>query len=89
LLKSFGTSLLCNITVLKNIFKSKKLKAMKRQTISLFTQLDKEDLAALTTIVKESLDVYFVPTTEKVFSQADLWNIHRMKRPFVQRRGIF
>lgn len=62
---------------------------MKRQTISLLTQLDKEDLTTLTTVVKETLDVHFAPTTEKVFSRADLWNIHRMRRPFVQRRGIF
>ena len=62
---------------------------MKRQTISLFAQLDKEDLTALTTVVKETLDVHLVPTTEKIFSPADLWNIHRMRRPFVQRRGIF
>ena len=63
---------------------------MKHQTtFSLFAQLDKEDLTALTTEVKEILDVHFKPATEKIFSPADLWNIHRMKRPFNQRRGIF
>ncbi|MFT3678987.1 MAG: hypothetical protein QM791_01865 [Ferruginibacter sp.] len=62
---------------------------MKRQSISLFAQLDKEDLTALTTVVKETLDAHTKQSHEKVFSQADLWNIHRMRRPFVQRRGIF
>jgi len=62
---------------------------MRRQLVSLFTSLTKEELAAITNIVKEVVAVGNKPTSEKVFSSADLWNIQRQKRTFVQRRASF
>lgn len=59
---------------------------MKRITSSLFTRLNKEQLTAITSIVKEVVAVDHKSTTNKIFSSADLWNIQRHKRTFVQRR---
>jgi hypothetical protein len=59
---------------------------MRRQSISLFTRLTKEELASITTIVKEVVAMEHKATIEKKFSPADLWNIQRQKRTFVQRR---
>lgn len=72
----------------KTFLNKLKLKAMKRQTFSLFLHLGKKELQTLTTVVSERLDTNFNPMHEKVFGSADMWNINRMKRSFVQRRGI-
>jgi hypothetical protein len=62
---------------------------MKRQqTFSFFTRLGKKELEVLTTVVAETMAPGFEASAEKVFSRADLWNIHRSRRVFVQRRGI-
>lgn len=62
---------------------------MRRQSISLFTRLTKEELSSITTIVKETVAADYKITSEKIFSAADLWNIQRRKRTFVQRRFSF
>lgn len=59
---------------------------MRRITPSLFTSLNKEQLTAITSIVKEVVAVDHKSNTNKIFSSADLWNIQRQKRTFVQRR---
>ena len=59
---------------------------MRRIIPSLFTSLNKEELTAITSIVKEVVAVGHKSTTNKIFSSADLWNIQRQKRTFVQRR---
>jgi hypothetical protein len=59
---------------------------MKRLSTTLFTRLNKEELAGITNIVKEVVAVGHKTTSDKIFSAADLWNIQRQKRTFVQRR---
>ncbi len=62
---------------------------MKRQSSSLFTPLGKEELNALATTVNEVVAFDFKNPSSKIFSAADLWNIQRQRRSFVQRRNRF
>ena len=62
---------------------------MRRLSSTLFTRLNKEELAGITHIVKEVVAVGHKTTSDKIFSSADLWNIQRQKRSFVQRRFSF
>jgi hypothetical protein len=82
-----GTLLLSIPASTKN--KKLKLKVMKRQSTSLFTQLGKEELTALTTTVNEVVAFDCKNSNNKIFSAADLWNIQRQRRSFVQRRNRF
>lgn len=58
---------------------------MKQQSNALFTQLNKQEVANLTTVVKETLAIG-IAATHKTFSAVDLWNIHRQRRSLVGRR---
>lgn len=58
---------------------------MKTQSTSLFTSISKTETAQLTSIVAETLAS--VNKGTKSFTAADLWNIQRQKRSFVQRRS--
>ncbi len=60
---------------------------MKKQNQGYLTYVTKMELLALTTIVEEKLDVIQVEE-KKAFTSAELWNIQRQRRSFVQRRGI-
>jgi hypothetical protein len=62
---------------------------MRRQSVSLFTTLSKEELEAIINTVNETLATGQPSMKEKKFSAADLWNIQRQKRSFVQRRSSF
>jgi hypothetical protein len=62
---------------------------MRHQHNTLFVQLSKEAFAQLTVTVNEVIAVDFKNSQQKVFSAADLWNIQRQKRNFVQRRNRF
>ncbi len=62
---------------------------MKRQSTSLFTQLGKEEINSLTATVTETVAFDCKAGQHKIFSAADLWNIQRQKRNFVQRRNRF
>ena len=63
---------------------------MKKQSNTLFAQLGENEVNNLTTIVSETLAFGFqVPAPKKVFTAAELWNIQRQKKSFVQRRSIF
>ena len=46
------------------------------------------ELQKLTIMVEETIAADFKQEEKKVFSSADLWNIQRNKRAFVQRRFI-
>lgn len=59
---------------------------MRHQSNSLFTTLSKEELEAIINIVSETIAVGQTNMREKKFNAADLWNIQRQKRTFVQRR---
>lgn len=60
---------------------------MKRQTTTLFfSNLGKEEVERLTSIVTEVIAVPVKKIISKNFSAADLWNIQKQRRGFVQRR---
>jgi len=59
---------------------------MKKQSANNFTQISKEHSTELTTVVKETLALGFIPV--KVFSTADLWNIQRRRKPTMYRRHL-
>ena len=60
---------------------------MKRQTTTLFfSNLGKEEVERLTSIVTEVIAVPVKKIISKNFSVADLWNIQKQRRSFVQRR---
>jgi hypothetical protein len=60
---------------------------MKKRSNTLFTYLNIEQVDNLTLIVKETL-AKNVSTMPNTFNAADLWNIQRQKKGFVQRRYI-
>lgn len=59
---------------------------MKKQSKTLFTQIDEDQYKTMTTVVNETLASGFNQHSNKIFSTADLWNIQRQKRTTVQRR---
>lgn len=69
-------------------FEQIKIEIMKRQSNLFFGQIDKEEILKLTNIVRETIAVPEKQIDEKIFSAADLWNIQRQKRNFLQRRFL-
>jgi len=61
---------------------------MKTQLTNLFSQISKTEVDNLTTQVKETLAMGLTQNSSKVFSAAELWNIQRQRRTFVQRRAF-
>ncbi len=62
---------------------------MKKQNQGYLTYVTKMQLLALTNITEEKLDVdYKVEERKPSFTAAELWNIQRNRRSFVQRRGF-
>lgn len=61
---------------------------MKKQNQGYLTQVTNMELQKLTIMVEETIAADFKQEEKKVFSSADLWNIQRNKRAFVQRRFI-
>jgi hypothetical protein len=57
---------------------------MKTQNNNLLSILSKEETTKLTTIVNETLATGM--GQHKAFTAAELWNIQRRRRSFVQRR---
>jgi hypothetical protein len=57
---------------------------MNTQNIHLLNTLTKAETSKLTTIVSETLALGMHP--HKAFTAAELWNIQRRRRSFVQRR---
>jgi hypothetical protein len=60
---------------------------MKHQSNTLFTQLNKQEVENLTTVVKETI-AFGIAATHKTFSAVDLWNIHRQRRSLGGRRTL-
>ena len=56
---------------------------MKTQNNNLLSTLSKEETAKLTTVVDETLALGM--SQHKPFTAAELWNIQRRRRSFVQR----
>ena len=61
---------------------------MKKQSTTLFTDINKEQLTNLTTIVKETVSLG-IQAARRKFSAAELWDIQRRKRVFPTRRLSF
>ncbi len=61
---------------------------MKKQNQGYLTQVTKMELLKLTTVTEETIATEIKQEEKKVFSSADLWNIQRNRRSFVQRRLI-
>ena len=61
---------------------------MKKQSTVLLNELSKQQLAVLTTEVKETVAFGMVAPVAKKFTVADLWNIHRQVKVRSQRRFI-
>jgi len=59
---------------------------MKKNSNVLFAQINKESVDQLTNIVKETIATGISKVTNRTFSAADLWNIQRQKKSFIQRR---
>lgn len=60
---------------------------MRHQSVSLFTVLTKEEIENIIKTVSETIATsHSTASREKNFSAADLWNIQRQRRTFVQRR---
>ncbi len=59
---------------------------MKKQHNNYLTSLPVTEVAKLINIVKETIATECRPQQKKVFNAADLWNIQKQRRSFVQRR---
>lgn len=71
------------------IKKQLKIKFMRNEFISLFAELNAKELENLTHEVKETIAAN-VPAagTKQVFTAANLWNIHNMRRVREPRRAF-
>ncbi len=58
---------------------------MNTNNTNLFTRISDAQTSNLTTVVTETLS--FEINKKKTFTAAELWNIQRQKRSFVQRRS--
>ncbi|MFT3682377.1 MAG: hypothetical protein QM791_19130 [Ferruginibacter sp.] len=61
---------------------------MKKLLNNLFTPLSKRELNDLTTEIKETIAFDLTAGRQKVFTSADLWNIHRSGRVRHSRRFL-
>jgi hypothetical protein len=61
---------------------------MKKQNQGYLTYVTAMELQKLTSMVEERIDADVKAEEKKIFSAAELWNIQRNKRSFVQRRFI-
>lgn len=61
---------------------------MKATTGNLLSQISKEGVKELTTLVKETLDFGYQKQPTKTFSAAQLWDIQRRGRQAGSRRGF-
>ncbi len=62
---------------------------MKKQSTSLFGDINREELKNLTNVVKETLGLGLTQSNKRMFSAAELWDIQRRKRTFTTRRFSF
>jgi len=59
---------------------------MKKQSMNFITSMSETSLQNLVKIVDETLAFDAIPAKKKTFTAAELWNIQRRRRSFVQRR---
>lgn len=58
---------------------------MKKQSLSLFTEMSKTAVENLSQEVKETLATG-ISSNRKPFTTIDMWNIHRQRKTMAQRR---
>ena len=61
---------------------------MKKSTTSLFATISNIQLESLTNQVQETLALAYSSKNNRVFTNADLWNIQRQAKSRVQRRFL-
>ncbi len=71
-----------NLTILKT-------KKMKILLNSFLESLNQSEVKILTTEVKETLALNFKNEKNKIFSSAELWNIHRRRKNISARKFYF
>ena len=63
---------------------------MRTEFINLFAELNAQELESLTKEVRETVAVHDDAGNAKpLFTAANLWNIHNMKRDRISRRMLF
>ena len=65
--------------------KNKNITVMRKESTSLFTQISKEGLENLTSIVDETSATEITYPKSKKFTVADLWNIRKSRKQSKQR----
>lgn len=61
---------------------------MKKLSNVLFSQLTRKELNVLTTVIDETIATEFSFKENKVFTPADMWNIHRNLKSRITRRYL-
>ena len=59
---------------------------MKKHTNNYIAQISKLQLNNLINIVDETLATDIAPSEKRAFTTADLWNVQRNRKNFIQRR---
>ncbi|HEU5052457.1 MAG TPA: hypothetical protein VFT78_05055 [Hanamia sp.] len=62
---------------------------MKLESNNLLEKLNQTEIKILTTEVKETVDKNFKPVKKRIFSAAELWDIHRRRRNLLVKRIMF
>ncbi len=61
---------------------------MKKQSTSVLTQMSNNEVEKLTGTVNENLSAGLNSSKQKIFTAADLWNIHQHRDKRVVKRGL-
>jgi hypothetical protein len=61
---------------------------MKKQSTSLLTQISTNQMEELTGTVNGNLNIYVNASKSRIFTAADLWNIHQHRDKRVIKRGL-
>jgi hypothetical protein len=61
---------------------------MKKHSNTLFSPLSLAEGVQLTSALDETLAESFAPPRQKVFTEAELWNIQRQNKGMIQRRFL-
>ncbi|MGN6249535.1 MAG: hypothetical protein ACTHNG_14370 [Ginsengibacter sp.] len=62
---------------------------MKLESNNLLEKLNPTELKILTTEVKETVDKNFKTVRKRIFSAAELWDIHRRRRNLLVKRIMY
>lgn len=62
---------------------------MKKQSTTLFSQINTQQFENLTTVAQETLAMGFKQPASRIFTAAELWDIQRRQKSHIQRRLSF